>query len=283
MNDVKENLRKVQTHCTQILFVIDKICRENGIQYSLTAGSVIGAHLYQGIIPWDDDIDIMMTRENYEKFLAVCDKALPERYSVKNLENRNSKYFLLTKIVDEGTTVVEQDPDGRLYVGGVFVDISVFDKYPRGKGQRCRFKVLSRVVQLSRDVDYVRDFKNKRLSFVIKKTLRNILQAILKPVSFGLYTRVKKVFSNCKSKNYDYAELMFGLSIAYDPQIFSEYADVEFEGIKAMIVKDYMAYLETRYGRREFYKTQREGDYPHHLVYVDCNKPYREYNGKQKK
>lgn len=108
MDSVLDNLRAVQMHCVEILEVIDEICRDNNIQYSLTGGSVIGVHLYNGIIPWDDDIDIMMTRDNYEKFLALCDVKLPQRYQIKNFENGRDRTLMFSKLVDEETTVVER-------------------------------------------------------------------------------------------------------------------------------------------------------------------------------
>ena len=67
----QELLKRVQKDCLEIMIDIDKVCRENNIDYSLCGGSVIGAMLYNGFIPWDDDIDIMMTRKNYEKFLKL--------------------------------------------------------------------------------------------------------------------------------------------------------------------------------------------------------------------
>ena len=64
-------IRKIQLKCLELLDIVDSICQKYNIQYSLCGGSVVGAYLYQGCLPWDDDIDLMMTRENYNRFLSV--------------------------------------------------------------------------------------------------------------------------------------------------------------------------------------------------------------------
>ena len=84
----QDTLRKVQLSSVGIAKEIHRICKENDIQYSLTGGSVIGYHLYKGVFPWVDDVDIMMTRENYEKFLSACMDRLSPRYSLDNFENQ---------------------------------------------------------------------------------------------------------------------------------------------------------------------------------------------------
>ena len=73
---------------------IDRVCRKNDIKYSLTGGSVIGYHLYGGFIPWDDDIDLMMTRDNYERFLEVWQREPNQRYALHNFENKKNKVTL---------------------------------------------------------------------------------------------------------------------------------------------------------------------------------------------
>ena len=128
---MESELRRLQLKCLEILDIVVKICTEHNIKYSLCGGSVVGAHLYKGFLPWDDDIDIMMTRENYNKFLEVAKDYLPDGYSIINYQNSNLSTIwkiCFTKIVNENTTLVQKNGD----VMGVFIDVDVYDKVPEG-------------------------------------------------------------------------------------------------------------------------------------------------------
>lgn len=275
-NNVYENLRKAQLHCVGILEDIDAICRENNINYSLNAGTVIGWHLYGGFVPWDDDIDLMMTRDNYEKFLSVCKTKLPKKYELRNFENGKDKRNLFSKIVDTQTTYIDCVPDCNNVITGVYIDISVFDKYPKNNVRRFFYKMLIKLL-------YLCVSRGKIKTQNVKEFFREFLRKVLKPFSKKIYIIINNIFSQYSPEEYDYAEVIFGLTNVFPREIFESYKDVLFEGKKAMIVEDYMGYLESRYGRREFYKEQRDGDAPPHLLYVDCETPYSEYKGEFRK
>ncbi|KXB58205.1 hypothetical protein HMPREF1871_00593 [Gemelliphila asaccharolytica] len=76
-----EELREVQIG---ILKYIDKVCKENNLTYFLNYGSLIGAVRHKGFIPWDDDVDISMPREDYEKFIKICENKKNDKYEVWN-------------------------------------------------------------------------------------------------------------------------------------------------------------------------------------------------------
>ena len=72
------NLRRLQLRMLDILMEIDKVCRRNSIRYWLDFGTLLGAVRHGGFIPWDDDLDIAVHDEDYDRFLACCAKELPE-------------------------------------------------------------------------------------------------------------------------------------------------------------------------------------------------------------
>lgn len=72
-------LQKLQSTMLDILKVFDLFCRENGLRYSLYSGTLLGAVRHGGFIPWDDDIDVGMSRADYDKFLALWEKNHPRR------------------------------------------------------------------------------------------------------------------------------------------------------------------------------------------------------------
>lgn len=87
----KEVLRKAQMVQLEIAKEIKRICEENGIRYWLDGGTLIGAIRHNGFIPWDDDLDLGMLREDYEKFLVIAPLKLQKEYELLTWEN-NQKY-----------------------------------------------------------------------------------------------------------------------------------------------------------------------------------------------
>ncbi len=264
---MEKEIRKIQLKCLEILNVVDKICRENQIQYSLCGGSVVGAYLYKGFLPWDDDVDLMMTRDNYNHFIQVVASELPKGYSVHNYQLTDDFESTFTKIMDDSTTVVQQDGT----VSGVFLDITVYDKIPMDyhfKWDVFLWKI-SQVVMIGKLND--NSFKTR---------IRNlVLSTILKDRRKYLIFFQKQVESTGrKAKKYSYAELFgaFCNTKSYNPKIFENYTEIEFERKYYMIVRDYIDYLQTRYERTDFREPKEKQIAPHYQ-YINFDLPYRQF------
>ena len=269
---MESELRQLQLKCLEILDIVVKICTEHNIKYSLCGGSVVGAHLYKGFLPWDDDIDIMMTRENYNKFLDVAKDCLPDGYSIINYQNSDlsTKWKIsFTKIVNENTTLVQKNGD----VMGVFIDVDVYDKVPEGILKGIDIFLCKRLLTIN---------TGKKPGCNICNRFRNLcLNTILsnrrKFLSF--FQKVVELLGK-NSRHYTYREL-FGAyhgynMIPYKPSIFENYTTIEFECRSVMIVRDYIEYLQTRYNRTDFHETE-DKQVPSHFAYVDYEMPYKEY------
>ena len=111
-------LRHLQLVIMQIMKDIDDICRRNNIDYYLNGGSAIGAIRHKGFIPWDDDLDIMMTFDNYERFIKACREQLdPEKYYVqeglKDWPLNYTKINLIGTCFDEREAYVKDERRSR--------------------------------------------------------------------------------------------------------------------------------------------------------------------------
>ena len=265
-------IRSIQIKCLEILEEVDRICRKHQIQYSLCGGSVVGAHLLGGCLPWDDDIDLMMTRENYNRFLSVVQAELKPGLSVHNYQLSEQYWSLFTKIVNDNTTIVQQDGS----VSGVFLDITVYDKIPEGRKQQedvFLWKV-SQVVTIG-----------KQAGLAPKTLLRNlILFLFFRDRRRYLMWFQKRVEKNGQCSAYHYSEL-FGAycnTKPFDRAIFENYSEILFENKNYMIVSDYVRYLETRYDRTDFREPLDKQVAPHYQ-YVNFSMPYREYLSREYK
>ena len=126
-------VRDVQLALLEMMKDIDKICKDNNIEYCLTGGSTLGAYLYQGFIPWDDDLDIAMMRKDYKKFIKALEKDLDkEKYTFHCFE-KNKKYDVTwpyMKIRKKNTYIKEVNkllPNRCTDCDGIFIDVFIYD------------------------------------------------------------------------------------------------------------------------------------------------------------
>ena len=120
-------LKHLQNVILSIIKDLDEICKKNDIEYYLLGGSCIGAIRHQGFIPWDDDLDIIMTRPNYDKFLKICENILDrEKYSLQRGEKDWPLDF--SKVRLKGTYLHEpEDEYANEDMHGIYVDIFPMD------------------------------------------------------------------------------------------------------------------------------------------------------------
>ena len=123
ITDIKE-LRDIQMG---ILDDVHKFCEEQGLRYSLSSGTLIGAVRHKGYIPWDDDIDIYMQRVDYERFLKTYQdqQGHYKLLAPSQKERDEAYYYTFAKVVDLRTKMIEQETEG--YEIGVYVDVFPVD------------------------------------------------------------------------------------------------------------------------------------------------------------
>lgn len=270
-------LRELQLCALEILKCIHRICEKHHIAYSLCGGSVVGAHLYGGFLPWDDDIDLMLTRQNYNKLIEACQKDLPPYYRLINYQVSKEYPALFSKIVDTRTTLVETSEDGSQHVGGVFLDFTCYDRVPHN-AWRHMVKFLYLMSQWAMFASYRKPARG------LKDRLKNMWLDAFGHHPSWFFRFAEWVFIGAgKTNHYHYSELFgaFANTVAYSPSIFENYATISFEGDQYMIVRDYIEYLQTRYNRIDF-REPKEKQVPPHYSYVNLHLPYAEYSDSRK-
>jgi len=126
MND--SDLKKLQEVEFNILKDFDIYCTKRGIDYSLSGGTMLGAVRHQGFIPWDDDIDAIMTRDNYEKFMDAWYEEPMKGHTMQNPLTDYKCGFNHTKIRKNGTVFLGSNDEDRGRFSGIWLDLFVLDK-----------------------------------------------------------------------------------------------------------------------------------------------------------
>lgn len=159
----------------ELLSEVDKICRNNNIRYFLSGGTMLGAVRHKGFIPWDDDIDIAMLREDYVKFKEVCKTELPGKYAYQSFTNKDGYHYFFDKITIKDTYFSTKYSDKFEMLKGISMDIFVFDKTSDNKlFQKLHFKTLMalRLLMNVRWINHPRIGKSYLLSKLMLPILR---------------------------------------------------------------------------------------------------------------
>lgn len=123
----KETLLKIQNLEKMILQDFHRICAENNIEYFIMYGSGIGVERHKDIIPWDDDIDIAMLREDHDRVLSIIKKEYSDKYLVLNFEENNNFPITTTQLVLKGTKFRVKEFEGIDCDFGIYLDIFPLD------------------------------------------------------------------------------------------------------------------------------------------------------------
>lgn len=261
-----EQLRLVELDIFQD---VDRICRTNGIKYSLASGSLIGAVRHGGFIPWDDDIDLMMERKQYEKFLKIADSKLSKKFYVVDYKKSKNYGFPFAKVMAYNTIMREKNLGDREIPDGVFIDIFPIDYSPKIKYEKLLQYHIAQKIKgqlLCRSGYYFKQSFIKRLFYKIKG---KILLCIPKKFLIDLYEYNACVY-NSHEKTTEVVSLCRNCGVKNATgkvACFNDYLDLSFEGINAMVIAGYNEWLTCEYGDYMQLPPKSE-QIPHHFVNV---------------
>jgi len=274
---MNEQLLEYQNCVYKILIDFHHFCKEQGLTYYLSSGSLLGAVRHGGFIPWDDDIDVSMPRDDYEKLLSHYSPRLPDHLKLMYYKNAEHFYMNFAKIVNNNTTVVEEYANS-YRVEGAYIDVFPIDgagkTYQKGKWRRF---VAEPLIRMSRWSAYPKEVLKGlkrwqsaiiRVAFIFKSPkyydwLVNFLKR--KPYSNSEYVAVYV-------GNYKYKEIMPWK--IYGNPIKIKFIDFYFDA-----PEDIHGFLKHKYGENYMELPPEEKRISRHkLVYVNINQSYRDFN-----
>ena len=240
-----------------ILNEFDKVCKEHGLIYWLTAGTLLGSVRHQGFIPWDDDIDIAMPRDDYDKLISV---RFPSHLFLQNkcTDPRVRHYY--TKIRDINSLFIEEQEKGKDvgYHQGIFVDV-----FPVNFVSALVFPLYPAIHRFIRGVFSNRRFYAKWFDSDLKLIAIKLLNRFHQKNNMVILEGLDTLDSNLKDvRKYDVFPLTDGL----------------FEGKKYPIPNKYKVYLTRFYGGDYMELPPEEQRQIHrHKIYIKSQKCEKKY------
>lgn len=245
----KLTLQDIRKRLLGILIELNDFCDENNIQYYLCAGTLLGAIRHKGFIPWDDDIDIAMSRPDYDKLLTIAKKndTFHDHYKIISFENHTTHYPFM-KVLDT-ETYTKQSFTNESNENSLWVDIFPFDGVPEDMSVR---------KHLYHKELFVRKILNLNFAKVGdgKTTSHKLLKPLLIPFAkiYGIERADRRIDQLCRTYDYNSAKFVGDIVWGdYDKEImnkqdFEHYVYVEFEGHKFKTMSCWNSYLKGLYG-----------------------------------
>lgn len=257
-NDQKTyDLTKVHQANLKVLREIDRICRKYKIKYAMDSGTLLGAVRHQGFIPWDDDVDVVFTRPNYEMFLKVVRRELPKGMSLllpEELRDGRVFYDFTARIIYENSSVHEDNDQMRFYEGKLnhlWVDLFVLDRLPDKKVGAVCTKLMQKVIYGMAMAHRDRlDFKKYGLADKIRV---GVLAAVGRLVPMRLLYRLQRAAAMSaqrkKAGKWFYSNYQPDyLYVTLEDDWCQTTVELCFEGESFMAPKGYRHVLEQIYG-----------------------------------
>lgn len=221
-----------------ILVNVAKFCKENKLNYSIAYGTLIGAIRHKGFIPWDDDIDIIMMRDEYERFVKTYKD---DHYQLIYGENMSNHLHVVVSDSSTRLTFLKSRGQQTFYNGGLYIDIFPIDKVPDSKKA---YKWLMRLLFLFQRLQQVGEYKDKklhlRLAHPFVRPFRNLLGKIGKKLVSDSQKRISHTVGNLSLWYLTYP--------SFPAYFMDEFIDVTFENHKFKAIREYDSFLKGVYG-----------------------------------
>ena len=241
-----EVLKKLQECQMQILDEVERICEKHGLNCFIMGGNLIGAIRHKGFIPWDDDIDIAMMREDYDKFLEIAKKEIDGKFFV-DYQGNNEHYYLPFAKVRLNDSLYEE-PVQKDYEGhkGIWIDIFPLDNANQEDSLFIRIQTV-----IKSNIHFITAIK-EGVTSEKNSVLKGILKFIFKPISTKKLVDIQqKVMKWNKNPNATYC-ISFGARYGMKKQtmpktVFLPTTKLEYENRVYSAPGNYIEYLERVY------------------------------------
>lgn len=251
----KKDLSPIQNHVLDILHVLIDIFEKENIHYYMLGGTMLGAIRHNGFIPWDDDVDIGIERNDYEKFLKICEKKFPKHLALRTYKDDSYHHYYYARVVDTryhikrmGSIKERQEE--------LWIDIFPLDGMPNNKLRNTFHKWQ---LLFTRLLYHMACFDKVNMKRPGRPIVDQIIIKILMITHLGkrlnskkLLDRIDKLLKKYPIENSNYIFNFMGSTHAFreifSKECFGKNSKYQFEDMKLIGPKDYDFYLSQLYG-----------------------------------
>ena len=270
-------MNELQKTELEILRAFIGVCEKLDLQYYMVCGSALGAVKYGGFIPWDDDVDVALPREDYNIFIDRAQALLPTHYFVQTYRTDPKFPAFFCKVRDSRTTYIEKSMQYRKMNHGVFIDVFPLDGYPADQTEAERLERRKRV--LKRRLDCANAFQKgqkplTRAYFILERIMGCHRRSAKYAAALDRLVAARPTEDSrlwCNHGNWQGKK-------EYAPrEQYGEGTTARFEDLNVIIPENYDAYLTQKYGdwRADLSESEKTGH--HYTAVCDTTCPYTSY------
>lgn len=274
------SVRDIQNKMMEILVYFHQFCQENNLTYVLAGGTCLGAVRHKGFIPWDDDVDVLMLREDYEKLQGLWEKnADTTRYSCVRSNESINIHHTATEIKDNNTTFINRHSVDSDINHGLMIDVIPLDGIPEAKWRQM-LQMMDSMLYCCFNFQRLPEHKGK-LTYYATKIALGVFRS--PKIRYKLWKGAEKRLSKYGTQNCaEVASLGEGASIMrmrFPRDWFEKVSYEEFEGHSLPVPGNVDEYLKISFGDYMQLPPMEERVARHNSLFIDLDNSYKIYKG----
>ena len=275
---VEEKAKRLWAVELDLLQRFMEVCDQYKLSWFALGGTLLGAVRHGGFIPWDDDIDIIMPRKDYDLLLQVGPAAFQYPYFFQCTLTEDKFWRTHVQLRNTSTTGCIRTDAKKNINRGVFIDIMVLDEVPDSVGLRALHRRRIWLCRWLRYVDRLRINKSP-VCRLVGSALADALGNRYYRRCFRRVNRICAGYRGCGSDKVAHTTLSYRECLVWDADDFSETLRMDFEFLKINVPVGYRHILAKHYGDDYMKLPERQPDSAHGALIVDTSVPYTAYFG----